>query len=73
MKLNQKQEEMLTEFAFNLGGLDKFPKFVDAVLRNNWDIVKKEYKRKYTSPTGIKDLHARNSPFSRRFFNGDNV
>ena len=30
--LTQKQNEMLTDFAFNLGGLEKFPKFVDSVL-----------------------------------------
>lgn len=39
------QDEMLTEFAFNTGGLEKFPKFVDAVLRSNWDTARKEYKR----------------------------
>ena len=54
---------MLTDFAFNLGGLNKFPKFVDAVLRNKWDIVKKEYQR----GSGGKLLKGRNSAFYDRF------
>ena len=61
--LTQKQNEMLTDFAFNLGGLKKFPKFVDAVLRNQWDIVKREYIRK----SGGKDLTGRNTAFYDRF------
>lgn len=61
--LSQKQNEMLTDFAFNLGGLEKFPKFTDAVLRNQWDIVKKEYKRH----AGGKELTGRNTAFYNRF------
>jgi len=68
LTLNQRQEEMLTEFAFNLGGLDKFPKFVDAVLRNNVEGMRKEYKRNYTSSTGErKSLDRRNQLFFDRF------
>jgi GH24 family phage-related lysozyme (muramidase) len=66
--LNQKQEEMLTEFAFNLGGLDKFPKFVDGVLRNDMNIMKKEFKRNYKTPAGErKTLDRRNQLFYDRF------
>jgi GH24 family phage-related lysozyme (muramidase) len=61
--LTQKQSEMLTDFAFNLGSLKKFPKFVDAVLRNRWDIVKKEYQRS----SGGKLLTGRNTSFYDRF------
>jgi GH24 family phage-related lysozyme (muramidase) len=61
--LTQKQNEMLTDFAFNLGGLKKFPKFTDAVLRNRWDIVKHEYIRKSNG----KDLTGRNKAFYDRF------
>lgn len=61
------KEEMLTEFAFNLGGLYKFPKFVDAVLRDQWDVVKKEYKRTATI-RGIRgELTTRNREFYNRF------
>jgi GH24 family phage-related lysozyme (muramidase) len=63
LMLTKKQNEMLTDFAFNLGGLDKFPKFTDAVLRNKWDVVKKEYIRK----AGGRDLKGRNTAFYNRF------
>lgn len=43
--LTPKQEQMLIDFAFNLGGLDQFPKFTDAVLRDDVEKMKKEYKR----------------------------
>ena len=61
--LSKKQEEMLIDFSFNLGGLDKFPKFVDAVLRNNWDVVKREYVRNFAG----KELIGRNKAFFNRF------
>jgi GH24 family phage-related lysozyme (muramidase) len=61
--LTQKQMEMLVEFANNLGGLDRFPKFVDAVLRNNKEIMRKEYKRF----AGGKELEQRNLEFFDRY------
>jgi len=61
--LTKKQEEMLLDFSFNLGGLEKFPKFVDAVLRNQLDIVKKEYVRHFAG----KELIGRNRAFFERF------
>ena len=61
--LSKKQEEMLMDFAFNLGGLDKFPKFVDAVLRNKTDVIKKEYIRNFAG----KELVGRNQAFFNRF------
>jgi len=61
--LTQKQNEMLIDFAFNLGGLEKFPKFVDAVLKNQWDIVKSEYIRN----VGGKSLTGRNKSFFNRY------
>ncbi len=60
LMLNEKQEQMLTDFAYNVG-LDKFPKFVDAVVREDWNKMKQEYKR-YSSG---KELTDRN----QRFFN----
>jgi len=61
--LTKKQEEMLMDFSFNLGGLEKFPKFVDAVLRNKVDIIKKEYIRNFAG----KELTGRNEAFFSRF------
>lgn len=63
LMLTEKQNEMLTDFAFNLGSLDKFPKFVDAVLRNNVEGMKQQYKRY----TGGKELTGRNTAFYNRF------
>ncbi len=61
--MSLKQEEMLTEFAFNLGGLSKFPKFVDSVLRNDLNTMNKEYKRY----VGNKELTGRNTAFYSRY------
>ena len=67
--LDQKQTEILVEFTFNLGGLNKFPKFTDAVLRKNWDKAEKEYKRHYRTPSGeVKELSRRNSLVYGRYF-----
>jgi len=61
--LTKKQEEMLLDFSYNLGGLEEFPKFVDAVLRNKTDVVKKEYIRHFAG----KELIGRNRAFFERF------
>ena len=63
LNLTEKQREILIDFAFNLGGLEKFPKLTDAVLRNNWEVVKQEYIR---SSKG-KPLTDRNTAFYNRF------
>jgi GH24 family phage-related lysozyme (muramidase) len=63
LMLSPEQEQMLIDFAFNLGGLDKFPKLTDAILRKNWNIVKKEYKRF----SGNKELKDRNDRFYNTF------
>lgn len=66
--LDQTQMEMLTEFAFNLGGLEKFPKFAEAVVKGNWDIAKKEYHRNYTDKAGNRQrLDRRNNAFYNRY------
>lgn len=68
LMLDKKQMEMLTEFAFNLGGLDKFPKFTDAVLRKDWGKAAQEYKRSYRSSSGEKkSLTRRNQLFFDRY------
>lgn len=63
LMLTTKQNEIFTDFAFNLGSLDKFPKFADAVLKNNWNVVKKEYIRNANG----KPLKGRNTAFYNRF------
>lgn len=68
LQLTPKQEEMLIEFTFNLGSLDKFPKFTDAVLRNQLDTVKKEYIRSFVDTTGNRrELKQRNTEFYKRY------
>ena len=58
------QIEMLTEFAFNLGGLEKFPKFTKAVLNQDWKTAERESKR-YSKG---KELTRRNELFRKRYF-----
>ena len=70
IQLTQKQEEMLTEFAFSVrGGLGSFPNFTDAVLRNDIDTMRKEYERKFTpkGETEKKSLVRRNNLFYDRY------
>jgi GH24 family phage-related lysozyme (muramidase) len=68
LMLDKKQMEMLTDFAFNLGGLEKFPKFTDAVLRKDWKRAAQEYKRGYRSASGErKELTRRNQLFFDRY------
>lgn len=68
LMLDKKQMEMLTEFAFNLGGLEKFPKFTDAVIRRNWPIAAQEYRRSYRTASGErKKLTRRNQLFFDRY------
>jgi GH24 family phage-related lysozyme (muramidase) len=57
--LSLKQMEMLTEFAFNLGDLGKFPKFTKAVLNQDWVTADKEHNR-YSRGIDLKrrnDIH----------------
>ena len=60
LMLTPKQEQMLTDFAYN-GVLEKFSKFIDAVLKNDVSKMRSEYKRF----SGGKELTDRN----RQFFN----
>jgi len=66
--LDQRQDEILTDFVFNLGSLKAFPKFTKAVLNKDWKTVSQEYNRKYKTADGhMKDLTARNQAFHDRF------
>lgn len=57
------QREMLVDYAFNLGSLSGFTKFVDAVLKNNKLAMKSNYKR-YAGGT---ELHDRNAQFLKKY------
>ena len=63
---------MLIDFQFNLGGLEKFPKFTDAVFKNDTDTMMKEYKRFFQDPESgeMKPLEGRNKDFNEFFFGG---
>jgi GH24 family phage-related lysozyme (muramidase) len=65
--LNQKQEEMLIDFEFNLGTLRKFPKFTKAVLNKDIDTIKNEYKRTFKDKNGIRRELGRNKLFYDRY------
>jgi GH24 family phage-related lysozyme (muramidase) len=62
-QLTKKQLEIFVDFVFNMGTLKKFPKFKDAVLKNDIDAMKSQYKRY----SGGKELKGRNSAFLKRF------
>jgi lysozyme len=61
--LDTHQLQMLTDFAFNLGDLGKFPKFVKSVVYKDWETAKKNYKRY----AGGKELTDRNKKFFDKF------
>jgi len=62
-KLGTTQTQMLTDFAFNLGGLGKFPTFTKAVVTKNWKVAAQEYKRYGDG----KELTNRNEQFYKTF------
>lgn len=64
--LTQRQREMLVDFAFNLGTLKSFPKFVAAVIRNDLPTMRREYKR-YAIIGGKKQPLSRNTAFYKHF------
>ena len=69
-QLSDSSQEMLADFAFNLGGhgLRKFPKFVNATIDEDIDTMRKEYKRYYTDGNGVKkELEQRNEEFYTLF------
>jgi len=66
--LSVKQQEILTEYAFNLGRLNGFPKFVKAVVEEDWNTARNEYKRTYLDANGKRrELVARNNAFYDRY------
>jgi GH24 family phage-related lysozyme (muramidase) len=65
--LSEKQQEMLTDYAYNLGTLRGFPKFTKAVVEQDWDTVRREYKRTYKDSKGKRHELARNKAFYDRY------
>lgn len=65
--LDARQEEMLTDFAFNLSTLKGFPKFVKAVLNNDENTIAHEYKRTFKDIHGKRKDLARNTVFFNRY------
>jgi lysozyme len=61
--LSVNAQEMLTDFTYNLGTLESFPKFVRAVLTDDFPTVLREYKR-YANG---KELTDRNKRFYERY------
>lgn len=61
--LDFRQEEMLTDYTYNLGTLTGFPKFVRAVLNREWNTAKKEYVRSFKDSGGERHTLARNKAF----------
>ena len=70
-QLDSKRQQMLLDFQYNLGGLDKFPKFTDAVFGNDTETMMKEYKRFFKDPkSGDMKSLGRNKDFNKFFFDG---
>ena len=63
IKLTPHQEEMFIDFVFNMGTLNKFPKFTEFALKNDLKGMKSQYKRY----AGGKELKGRNTEFLKRF------
>jgi GH24 family phage-related lysozyme (muramidase) len=73
--LTRWQQEMLTDFEFNLGNAEqKFPKFYKAVLRKDIDVMRQEYKRYYTdSESEVHEVRDRNEQFYARYLSPEAV
>ena len=67
LQLTPHQEQMLIDYVFNSGGLEKFPKMVDAVLRSDKEKMRKEYKRFAKIGGQKKELAGRNQQFASNF------
>lgn len=65
--LDQRQEEMLIDYAFNLGTLKEFPKYTRAVIDKNWEVAAKEYKRTFINSKGERYNLGRNKVFFNRY------
>jgi len=67
-KLPDNVKLALTDFSYNLGGLQKFPKFVTAVMNNDLNGAMAEYKRYYTDNGVRKESTKRNEEIHNMLF-----
>jgi GH24 family phage-related lysozyme (muramidase) len=65
--LSQKQWEMLIDYAFNLGGVEKFPEMTKAVVHQDMPKAKREYKRSKTTDGKKSELVGRNTAYYNRY------
>lgn len=67
--LTEKQQEMMIDFEFNVGHVEKtFPLFTHHMLTNNVDGMRDEYKRYYRDEKKrVKPLEERNRLFYERY------
>ena len=75
-ELDPTRKEMLLDYEFNVkGGINKFPKFTEAVLANDVETMRKEYVRKVQDPKTGKmiPLGERNKTFFDRYLKGSSV
>lgn len=64
-QLSKHQIQMLMDYVFNVkGGLNEFPKFTAAVIKQDWDAAETEFERNFDSG---KPLVARNALFKSKF------
>lgn len=67
-----KNQQFLIELSFNVGDVNKFPKFTKACRENNWKVMQKEYKR-YCVVRGKRvELKQRNKLLFSFFFSDSN-
>jgi hypothetical protein len=67
-KLPDNVKLALTDFSYNLGGLEKFPKFITSIMNNDLEGAKAEYKR-YWKNKGVKtELTKRNEEIYNMIF-----
>ena len=67
--LDKTRQEILIDYQFNLGTLKTFPKFVEAVIKNDKKGMIKHYQRKYRHPKTKKwlPIKDRNDRFKQRY------
>ena len=72
--LDNKRKQILIDFQYNLGSLNAFPLFRDAVFENDTETMMKEYKRFFKDPkSGDMKPLGRNKNFNDFFFDGEGI
>jgi len=72
LNLDDRRKQMLVDMQFNLGSLEAFPKFTEALFAGDETTMMKEYKRSFRDPESgnMKPLTGRNKDFNEFFFKG---